>query len=398
MPNAFLKPTVIVKTALGLLVRDITLPRLVWRDAVPDFAGAFGDTVSIRVPAFAPARTRALRAGTARTRDAVTERKVDVSLTTDVYKDIRITDEELSLDISDFGTQVLNPAVQGVVEALENVLIAKMQEPSYHTTINFNTATDDAWDDLVIPAREALNKAHVPMNERALAVGSELESALLRTDMFVKANESGSTNALEDATIGRKAGFQIVSAPGLGPLEGYAFHKTAYVMNERAPKVPPSAPYGASESYNGFALRVVKVLDPDTIEEILALDAWVGANYVTDDGYFDSNGIFIPSDGALGSAVTLANPSSAGDDIVDTAANHGFQAGDAIVFTALTGGAGLVVGRRYYVIAANLAATTFQVALTPGGAAIDFTTNITAGSVKLNGAAQMVRAVKIAGS
>jgi coat protein Gp5 len=398
MPNTFLKPSVIVKAALGLLVREITLPRLVWRDAVPDFAGALDDTISIRVPAFAPARTRALRSGAARTRDSITERKVDVTLTTDVYKDIRITDEQLSLDISDFGSQVLNPAVQGVVQALEDVLVAKMQEPTYHTTIAFNTATDDAWDDLIIPAREALNKANVPMNERGLAVGAELESALLRTDLFVKANESGSRDALEDATIGRKAGFQVVSAPGLGPLEGYAFHKTAYVMNERAPKVPQSAAFGASESYQGFAMRVVKVLDPDTIEEILALDAWVGANYVTDDGYFDSNGLFIPSSEVIGASIALANPSAAADDIIDTVAAHGLAAGDVVTPTALTGGAGLVVGQRYYVIAANLAATTFQVSLTEGGAAVDFTTNITAGSFKKNGAAQMVRAVKIAGS
>ncbi len=79
--------------------------------------------------------------------------------------------------------------------------------------------------------------------------------------------------------------------------------------------------------------------------------------------------------------VTLAT-SAAADDIVDTAAAHGFSAGDAVVFTTLTGGAGLVTGHRYYVIAANLAATTFQVSLTAGGAAVNFTTDITAGSVQ----------------
>jgi hypothetical protein len=48
--NTFLKPTVIARTALGLLERELVLPSLVWRDAVADFAGAQGDTVTIRVP------------------------------------------------------------------------------------------------------------------------------------------------------------------------------------------------------------------------------------------------------------------------------------------------------------------------------------------------------------
>jgi len=68
------------------------------------------------------------------------------------------------------------------------------------------------------------------------------------------------------------------------------------------------------------------------------------------------------------------------------------------VFTALTGGTGLTVGRVYYVIAANLAATTFQVSATVGGAAIDFSANITAGTVRKNGGVQLVRAVKITAS
>jgi hypothetical protein len=82
-----------------------------------------------------------------------------------------------------------------------------------------------------------------------------------------------------------------------------------------------------------------------------------------------------------GADVALANPSAAADDIIDTTPAHGFAAGDAVVFTALTGGAGLVVNQVYYVIAANLAANTFQVSATPGGAAVNFTTDITAGTV-----------------
>jgi hypothetical protein len=93
----------------------------------------------------------------------------------------------------------------------------------------------------------------------------------------------------------------------------------------------------------------------------------------------------VPTDADDGAAVAIANTSAAADDIIDTSTAHGFVAGDRVVFTALTGGAGLTTNREYYVIAANLAASSFQVSTSVGGAAVNFTTDITAGSVRKNG-------------
>ncbi len=80
-------------------------------------------------------------------------------------------------------------------------------------------------------------------------------------------------------------------------------------------------------------------------------------------------------------SVTLANPSSATDDIIDTVSAHGFAVGNRVQFTALTGGAGLSVGTVYYVVGTSLGSTTFRVATTQNGTPINFTTNITAGTV-----------------
>jgi hypothetical protein len=82
-----------------------------------------------------------------------------------------------------------------------------------------------------------------------------------------------------------------------------------------------------------------------------------------------------------GDPVTLAT-SAAADDIVDTATPHGFAVGNRVRFPSLTGGAGLTVDVVYYVIAASLGSTTFQVSATKGGTAVNFTTNITAGTVE----------------
>lgn len=298
MTVAVLKPTVIVNAGLGLLVRESVLANMVWKNAAGDFAGALDDTITIRVPIYTKARRRALRSGDTRQRDNLSEHGVDVSLTTDIYKDLKITDEELTLDISDFGSQVLNPSMASLAREIETVVIEEFQGADYpvERVIEFDYGSDDAWKDLVLRARRYLNDARVPMEGRTLAVGSGIEEALLGTDLFVKANESGGTTALREATIDRKAGFTIVGVPGLDPDEAYAFHRSAVVLSQRAPVVPAGAPYGASSSYGGFAMRVVRVLDPNTIEDILALDTWTGSNFVTDVGVLDGNGVFEPAE------------------------------------------------------------------------------------------------------
>lgn len=83
----------------------------------------------------------------------------------------------------------------------------------------------------------------------------------------------------------------------------------------------------------------------------------------------------------VGPDVAVTNPSAASDDIIDTDTAHGFAVHDVVRFTALTGGAGLVVDTDYYVISASLGSQTFKVSATRGGAAINFTTDITAGTV-----------------
>ncbi len=386
----------VVSTTLGLLIRDLALPRLIWRDPVGRIVGARNDTVSVRLPAYAPARTRALRSGTARVKDTLNERKIDLTLDIDIYKDVGISDEQMNLDIVDFGAQVLQPITIGIVDRIETEVAGALSGATYANEIAFAYASDNAWSDLIVPARELLNKAHVPQEGRVLAVGSGIESALLKTDLFVKANESGSGDALSEATLGRKAGFTIVSVPGLPPDEAYAFHRTAVAMTSQAPDVPEGAAWGTIRRYQGIAMRVVQGFDLDEVENRVIFDSWLGVDAVTDEGYYNASGLWVPSSEELGAEITLLT-SAAADDILDATA-HGFVAGDEVTFSSLTGGTGLETGRVYYVIAANLAANTFQVSETAGGSAVNFTADVTAGTVRSGGAAQMVRAVKIVGS
>jgi hypothetical protein len=84
--------------------------------------------------------------------------------------------------------------------------------------------------------------------------------------------------------------------------------------------------------------------------------------------------------GTVGAGITLAT-SAAADDIIDTATAHGFVSGQPIEFASLTGGTGLTAGMVYFVLAASLAAQTFKISTVVGGTAVNFSTDITAGTV-----------------
>lgn len=292
-----IKAEQVTSIALALLAREVMLPSLVWQNPVGDFTGAKDDTVSVRLPAYAIADTRTLRSGTTRNRRELTERKVDLTLDTNVYFDTVLTDEQLDLDIADFSAQVLKPVTSAVARGLEDVLAGVITNTSYDLAGEIDE--DDPYP-AIVDARKQLNDAKVPFEDRTLLVGSSVEAALLGSDRFVRFDSVGtsSESALREATIGRIAGFNVVTSQAINDGAAYAFHKTAYAMSTRAPKVRDSAPYGASMADANLAMRLIKTFDadPEVFAEILAVDSWCGASVVTDNGSLDGAGRFTPSE------------------------------------------------------------------------------------------------------
>jgi hypothetical protein len=76
--------------------------------------------------------------------------------------------------------------------------------------------------------------------------------------------------------------------------------------------------------------------------------------------------------------VPYAVTGDAATDVI-TATGHIYTANQTVIFSAITGGAGLTANTVYFV--RNPSGNTFQLSTTSGGAAINFTTNITAGTV-----------------
>lgn len=287
----------IANAAIGLLERDVMLAGTVWRDPVsPDsFARKKNETVSIYLPAYVVANKRSLRANAARVRSTLTERKVDVTLDNDLQVDVALTDENLTLDVPSVVRNVVAPAVGAIVRAYDEEVAAVMEGATYENEIS--------WDESqpynsIVDARVALDDASVPVTGRTLVVGSELAAQLLKDDLLVRADKSGSTQTLRAGTIGEVASFTVMTSSFLSPTSGYAYHPTAFALCSRAPVVPDGAAWGATQSAGGFAIRVLQHLTQDSTGDLLNVvyhDSWFGCAVVTDNGTIDENGKFIPS-------------------------------------------------------------------------------------------------------
>lgn len=269
----------ISQVAVELLTRQLTLARTVTMIPGGEFSGDNGDTITVRVPQPGASRVQAAP-GAAITYDDLTEIPVDVSLS-HLYHAKRVTDEELSLDIVDFGRQVLNPQVNAVATGAEDLLVAAMN--AVPSVIDFAlTATEADTRATLLAAREALAADNVPAGDRFLAISPQISTRLLSMEGFVDVDRSGSPDALREATLGRIFGFTVVEAPGLEAGTAVAYHRSGFVFANRVPVAPRGATSSATATAGGVGLRHVLQYVPDRLSDASVVSTFAGAAAVAD--------------------------------------------------------------------------------------------------------------------
>jgi len=369
MAHSFLKPTVVVDTAIKLLQREIILPQLVWLNGIGDFAGKYQDTITIRVPARTVAHRRSLR-GTGAARNLVTEdlteNAIPVTLDHDVYHAVALTDEELTLDIYDFAGQVLNRQIRAVAEDLENGLADTIAGANYsQNNMIVNATTSTMWE-AIVDARRKLNDKYVDRNGRVLVVGSAVEAAFLKDDTFKRYDSTGDSpnSALRDATIGQVAGLNVVVSDALMHGDAYMFHPTAFIMATRPPAAPRGANFTSAASAAGLAIRWLMDYDYSATTDRSLVDTFVGYQSVVD-----------PVDGFVRACkIRLTATSVAVSGTASVTAASG--AGNTSKLTATTNWGEDVSSKATWVSSAPAKATVSSTGLVTGVAA--GTTNITA--------------------
>lgn len=290
MAHSWLKADKILRTALALLQRELMLPRTVWSFGRADFAGAKDDTVTLRLPAILTARDYEWRTRTNPIQfDELTERGVDIKLDKHPYSAVAVTDEQMELDIVSFSEQVSMPQVRAVAERLEGYIADALATAPWKETVAYNASTGSAFE-AAVDARRILNAANVPMSDRFLLLGTGVEAAFLKDDHLNKYDQSGSSDALREAQIGRIAGFTATVTNSIPEDAMYAYHRTAIAWANFAPRVPDGVTSGAAESYSGLAMRWIRDYDPNFLRDRAVMSSFAGVSPVTDGPLIDADG------------------------------------------------------------------------------------------------------------
>jgi plasmid stability protein len=278
VPHSFVDPTSVARVGLALVTKDLVLGATCNRDYEADFGGGKGASVNVRVPAALAARERTLAENGAITMDDVVEGTVAVALASHIYSAVRVNDADLTLSVEDFARQILDPQVLAIVERVEDKVAAAMSALPVATGIAYTTADPAA---AFTAARKRLRDLGIPSQGLYAAVGTAIYADLLNAKAITDASQSGTTEALREAIVGKVRGFDIIESNRIGEKDIVFYSKAAFTLAVRAPKVPEGASFGQSMAEGGFAMRWVKDYDASTLADRSVVSTFIGVQAMT---------------------------------------------------------------------------------------------------------------------
>lgn len=213
------------------------IANLVHRDFENEVA-KFGDVVNTRKPGTFKIRRKT--DGTTLVQQDATATNVTVPLDQWFYQSFVIRDGEGSKSFQELSDIYLVPAMQAIGRGVDRSLLGRAHAFLGTTAdgrvgalggMNSSTAKN-----YVLDARERLNINKAPLDGRRLILAPSSETAMLKTDIFVKANERGDGGtALENAILGRILGFDTYLAQNVNcMLTGADTDETVVITNALA--------------------------------------------------------------------------------------------------------------------------------------------------------------------
>lgn len=302
MPNNFLTPQIIANEALMVLQANLVMANLVHKDYSKEFVKV-GDTITVRKPAKFIAKNFT---GETSNQDA-TEGSVLVKM--DRFRDITVpvTSKELTLNIKDFSTQIVTPAMQAIAQAIDEDLIAVGLEHAKHIVKGNARATKP--EDIGNMAK-LFDVAKVPLANRRVVMHPTHKYRYVMSDNMSKVSESGSEKALRDAEIGKvysfdtymdqncpdapvetgtataykvtaKKGEETVKLTDVDALlikepNSLAFHRNGIALVTRNLSLPMGASKAYIASANGLGVRVVIDYDTKHKQDTISFDIIYG--------------------------------------------------------------------------------------------------------------------------
>jgi len=272
--NTFITPTVVAKLAIPALLKNWVFAGLVHRDYSKEFRKV-GNSVRIRKPAtFTAIEFDGDLEGQWQT---IQETYVDVPMDTVLTVPIEFTQVEQSLDIANFNTQVVEPAMQALSQKVDEKLALQYKNIPYFQDITETSGATILAS--LLGARKVQNDLKVPFDQSRYAVMSPLTTALLLgVDAFRDLEKTGNTKALREASLGKLFGYEFFENQNIqhhtrGTTDGLG---TAAVAAVGATSMLISA-LGTGTVNKGTAFTIAG----DTTQYVVTADATISGNAAT---------------------------------------------------------------------------------------------------------------------
>lgn len=226
MANTILTPQAITREALRILHQKLNFVGNIHRDYDDRFAqsGAkIGDTLQIRLPNQYTVRTGA----TLSTQDT-TEQKVDLTVGTQKGVDVNFSSAELTMDLDDFSTRILEPAMAVLAANIEASALG-MYKDVYQQVNNVGGSATLA---NLLGARKKMTDSLAPHDRRCMLLNTQANVDLVDAlkGLFQDSNEIA--KQYREGKVGRTAGFGDIFENTLLPRHTSGSNAgTGYLVN-----------------------------------------------------------------------------------------------------------------------------------------------------------------------
>jgi hypothetical protein len=281
MTNTLLTSTVVAQAALANLYESTVMLPLVYRDYEPEFVAGRGATVNVRKPATFSATE--WNGSTVTAQDA-TETAIPVVLNHHRDVTFNVTSRERTISIVDFNEQFLTPAMTAMMIAIDADILAARDDitnlvgDGVGAGAGLGMTTSWTSTDVIVDARTVLSNEKVPVDMmRHLVVPANITRPWLKSDLFRRVDASGSTLALQEASLGgRVYGFNPYESTNISDDIGIAFHQTAIAFASRPLALPQGAADATIVNYKGIGLRVIFDYNMNTKSDVCSIDLLYG--------------------------------------------------------------------------------------------------------------------------
>lgn len=201
MGNTFLTPTVIASEALLALENAMGMAELVYQDYKNEFKQV-GDTITIRKPAtFTAIEFDGDLTGQYQD---ITESSTTLQLDTILDVSFLVGSKELTLDIKNFRSQILDPAMSAISQKLDEKLCLLYKDIANY--IAYDATSEATKLANIANVMAHLNREKAPLTPRYGVLDETTHAGFIVIPSFLNAEKSGTTETLRNSSLGKLFG------------------------------------------------------------------------------------------------------------------------------------------------------------------------------------------------